>query len=155
MEGEEHIKISKKNLYFIFVIVLCLLILVYYFLFFAPANKEREETEGYRKSLYDSVLCQYSCPLEEQTVGNSTGILPDKTCVRECVENTEKTRSVDLNQFNVRELIGDEFIQEIEDIAVRCRTDTLDENGEIDNEGFFNCVRAGLEGMKENYTYLN
>ncbi len=144
----------KKHTINIFLAVIITLIITSAFFIYYPKYKESKEIKEYKKALYESVLCQYNCPLVEQTLQNKTQMLPEQTCVQAC---TEKFRQMNIDgaKFSEKDLQNDNLIKDIEAGVGGCRTKAANLTTlKIDNPAFFNCTIDFLESLNQNYNYL-
>ena len=154
--SEVQIKIKKD--YFIISLILILLIIFasVYFFYYKPKQEHEQSLVAYKKGIYDSVLCQYSCPLVEQEFQKTNQSLPSSECVQECT-NTLKALNISGTQFSDAELLKDSLFADL-DLAIRnCQENNKEivENITIvNNSGFFECVKPEISSLKENYEYL-
>jgi len=151
------INISKKKTYMLLAGILIIGLLgVAYALAFLPAQEEREFNEGvndYRKRLYDSTVCQYSCPLVEKDFLGKQQLVPEETCFNECVL-TYKPENFEEEPYTNEKLLDDGMIGDIEYIVLNCRDENLDLEDELDTESFFDCSLDRFEGLRDKYDYL-
>ena len=104
--------------------------------------------------MYNSVLCQYKCPLTEQTLNNKTQLLPEVSCVKTCTDDFRQ-KEISKKSFNDNDLINDNLVGDLGDAINRCKAISLNnETLTINNTLFFSCSIESLEGLKANYTYL-
>ncbi len=149
-------KISKTVLYIIAAVIITFLVTSAAFTYI-PKYQKSSELNSYKKQLYDSLLCQYSCPLIDQTYDNKTQLLPDQVCVQTCTASLKAEQAKGI-KFTNEDLINDNLITDVEGIVKKCRTLTTTLKNTtiatIDNEKFFTCVKTDLESVKETYAYL-
>lgn len=139
-------------------IIITLAISVYvYNLDNVDKTKRTSDINSYKKNLYETVICQYSCPLKLQDYQNKTQLLPDFNCVADCTKNFKSKFSTEtLNNLNFtkEELARDNFFNDIETIVENCKTTSVDSYSGMNNSKFFSCSIQGLKQIKENYSYL-
>ncbi len=145
----DEIKISKKAIY---ILIIVILILTSGALFFINGNKSAG-VEEYKKEIYESVSCQYNCPVKEYDLAERKEYLLDDSCVKECIAEL-KAKGFVKDQFSAEELTTDDFAFEIDEILQGCRQEFVDEENLPDNLGFYGCVKEKLASMKEKYSYL-
>jgi len=150
---EETIKISRKMLFTILALVIIAIALASYFFVYVPSEEKKAETNVYKKALYESILCQYSCPLEEAEVLNQTQTIPSLECVNTCITNLRES-GLTGEQFSSDELLEDDLVRDVETAISNCRAESVNEDGTTDNERFFACGKEALESLKEKYPYL-
>ncbi len=130
-----------------------------YFVFaYIPANSESSQINDYKKALYNSVLCQYKCPLVEQMFNNKTVNAPNASCVQTCSAEFRAQQLKAGETISDSDLLSDNLIEDIQNIVTACRNQSISDNGnlpDINNTVFFPCVVNGLEGLKNQYSYLN
>ena len=154
--ADAQIKIRKD--YFIIGLILILVILFasLYFFYYLPKQNYQNSLLEYKKGIYDSVLCQYSCPLIKQEFQKTNQSLPSPVCVQECT-NTLKALNISGTQFSDAELLKDSLFADL-DLAIRnCQENNKEivENITIvNNSGFFECAKPEISSLKENYEYL-
>ena len=146
----------KKKTLIIIVIAVILILGIGYFAYYKyiPAYKKNAEIQAYKKSLYESVVCEYSCPLSEQVYKNKTQMLPNNECIKSCTEefkaNYGSTSPTD------KEKALDGFFDDLSLVISACKKLSTGENStEIDNARFFECTSTQLGNMDEKYRYLN
>lgn len=134
--------------------------LVCYIIFgYLPKYKEQVKINDYKKGLYDSIVCQYSCPLTIQTLGNKTQELPEQSCVMQCTSNLRAIQN-STDSIPNSALLNDDLIKDIEKEINTCKTVSVSENPktklpELNNTLFFNCSAQGISSLKDKYSYLN
>src|SRR3989344_8252860 len=151
-------KNKKSDRKYLITIILVIALIVLSFLIYNKSNGDNDsDLNNYKKALYESVLCQYSCPLIEQEFNNITQYLPLKPCVESCIN---QFRALGLNdtKFSDETLINDNLVKDIEITIRNCKLSSSEEinnSQRINNEIFFKCSVDGLNSIKSNYTYLN
>jgi len=151
-------KNKKSDRKYLITIILVIALIVLSFLIYNKSNGDNDsDLNNYKKALYESVLCQYSCPLIEQEFNNITQYLPLKPCVESCIN---QFRALGLNdtKFSDETLINDNLVKDIEITIRACKLSSSEEMNNtqrINNEIFFKCSVDGLNSIKSNYTYLN
>lgn len=155
MEKKETFKISKKNIYIAIVVVIIIAAVGYYSLVRLPEQNKQKDVIEYKKALYESILCQYKCPLTNYTFqDNQTQNLPNSDCVKVCI-NELKANGFVKNQFSANDLMKDNLAIDVEVIVSGCRSENIDNSTfELKSEEWINCSIGRLEELKENYTYL-
>jgi|SRR3989344_1661850 len=147
-------QIKKKTLSIIVIIILILGLGYFAYYKYLPTYKRSIEIQAYKKSLYESVVCEYSCPLSEQVYKNKTQMLPNNECIKSCTEefkaNYGSTSPTD------KEKALDGFFDDLSLVISACKKLSTGENStEIDNTRFFECASTQLGNMDEKYGYLN
>ena len=154
---QEQIKIRKQIVYAVVVTFIVTLIISYVLFKYIPSTQENNQLNEYKKALFSSTICQYSCPLEEQVYQNKTQLLPGTECVKSCTESFRELQKWE--QFSNEQLKNDNLIADVEKVVSACRTSSILEGNNtipsIDNVNFFSCVSKDLESLKKNYPYLN
>ncbi len=149
-----NVKITKKTFYLIIAGLVFVLVAGYFGFGFYKEKAWENEVNSYKKFLYDSTVCQYSCPLEEQQIGNSSLLLPEKECVTSCLEGFRNS-GIDANKFSNNDLMKDGLVLDIQDKVVACKRDSANLTGERERaESFVSCVGNSLRELKETYGYL-
>ncbi len=156
VEKIKTVKISKTIVYIgIAVIITFLLTSVYYNYY--PKLQKSSQLNNYKKDLFDSLLCQYSCPLENQVYQNKSQILPSQSCVQNCTIKL-KDEQAKGDKFSNTDIANDNLVKDIQDAVNSCRTSSItvsnETSGTIDNQKFFDCVKIALEGIQVKYAYL-
>jgi len=106
--------------------------------------------EEYKKAIFDSVVCQYNCPLVEQEIQGTNQLAPEQACVQQC---SQKLSIYDSNKFTREEMAQDNLIIDITKTASECRTQNVKED-KINMAVFFPCVENNLNSLKQIYPYL-
>jgi hypothetical protein len=154
MPNRNTIRITKKTFYTSIAILILIIALLAYFFIIQPQVAEAKELQIYKKALYDSTLCQYACPLEEQFFQGKDQILPTKECVDTCIADLA-AMNLNPNKFSNTDLAEDALVSSIEQTIVNCREESKLNETEIDNEAFFTCSADGLSSLKDQYPYLD
>jgi len=148
------LKVKRQTLYIIIAVIITAVVTSAFFIYY-PKYQGNNEINQYKKALYDSVLCQYSCPLVDQVVQNTTQKLPEQACVQACTEKL-RTINIDGNKFSNSDLQNDNFVKDVESGITNCRTESLNTTTlKVENERFFSCSINFLQSVKDNYSYLN
>jgi len=119
--------------------------------------KRNADLSSYKNGLYWAVFCQYNCPLKIQLYQNTTQLIPDLDCVKNCSASFKtKYNSAILNKLNFtkQELSNDNFFNDVELIIANCKKQSPDPTSLLNNTEFFSCSVKGLELIKEKYDYL-
>jgi hypothetical protein len=122
----------------------------------SPATNESlsPNLNEYRKGLYSSTLCQYSCPLTLQEVQNKSQYFPDPACVENCAKNFKALQASYLP--NSTDIEKDGLIGDMSNAVNTCKADSLDlTTKEMNNTEFFQCSIDKMNALKGKYSYLN
>jgi hypothetical protein len=149
---------NQKFLAFVIILVVVIAIGVYVY----ESNKTNQvkrnlDLLSYKKGLFQTVFCQYGCPLKFQLYQNKTQLIPDLDCVKNCTTEFKKEySSAALNKLNFtkQELANDNFFNDIELLVENCKKQSTDSASLINNSQFFSCSIKGLELVRERYNYL-
>lgn len=153
--AKDTLKLSKKTLGIIAAILIILIIAGVYYFKILPDKKKTADIQEYKKALYESILCQYKCPLQNYTIENKTQTIQQRECVVECI-NYLKDKGYIRNQYSNNEINSDNLAKDIEFVVVNCRQESTDsETGEFDSIKVTDCAIRGLEDLKSTYSYLN
>ena len=158
MEKENQtIKLSKNTIYLIAIIIIAIIALL---IFYNKSTKTQveipeniDDINYYKKALFDSTVCQYSCPLEEQPFQGTQQLLPSKECIRSCIDEL-KANGFNENTTTQYNILLDPMVSDVESAIVNCRIENTI-NDKINNEGFFTCSAEKLELLRGEYEYLN
>lgn len=145
-------KYKKIIISAIAVLVVIALGVYFYKAQYIPAQKRASELQEFRKSLYDSVLCEYKCPLTLQKYKNTTQLLPEQNCVQTCTADF-KVKSEIINVTQI-ELNSDPLIKDISKVISACKSASIGQNNTLNNTFFFNCSVEEIDKLKDNYNYL-
>ncbi|MEM3113354.1 MAG: hypothetical protein QXI33_02935 [Candidatus Pacearchaeota archaeon] len=153
----DEIRIGRKQIKTISIIlttiIITLLIIGFVFVYY-PKQVKANKIDSYKKDVYSSILCQYSCPLKEQEFQNKTQMLPDTECVKQCTLDLQIKKS---RYTGIRgtDLGNDELVKDVSKVIDDCRTSSLiGDTFTLDNEKYFPCVTQKLESLKDKYDYL-
>jgi len=147
--GEEVYKFSKRGFYFI--VILVVVSGAFYVNSFYSGSDE--EVEEFKNALYESISCQYSCPVEEYELTDRTEVLLGDRCVGECISQLE-LKGYEREEFSVEDLTNDDFALDLDNLLNDCRQEHIDEDGVPDNQKFYDCVNVELGDLKGVYSYL-
>lgn len=152
----DSIKFSKRTLILIILIILAIALLAVYLFYYAPKQKKQNEINDYKKSLYESILCQYECPMKNYTFEeNQTQLLQDRDCVVACIGSL-KTKGYVKDQYSNNEINSDSLAQDIDFVVSNCRKENVNNSTKVvDNQAITNCAIEGLRALKQTYKYLN
>lgn len=123
-----------------------------------PEMKKESEVNAYKKAVYNTIVCQYKCPLTPQFVlqVNRTEAVPDELCVQNC-----SIALMDVNTSNIKseDLLNDNLAKDIQDTLTTCKSESQVYNSTsvgqaVNTAMFFSCATHGLEALKETYSYL-
>jgi hypothetical protein len=145
--------LNNKIIYALVAIILILL-LAYALFFYIPKQKEEIRLQEYKKSLFESSLCQYKCPLTIQKIGNKTQELPDVICTQDCALTFRNQTSLG-NSYTNEELQNDNLFADFEAEVISCGKQSLINSTSINNSFYFSCISERLENLRSNYSYLN
>lgn len=157
----KEIEIPKKYVSLIVIVILLVLGMAAYSIY----NKQPENTNidqgkllDYKKTVYDGLVCQYSCELVEGGVKNGiTQMVPNRECLSGCLEMT-KSKGYDEKTFTEEEVLTDNLFVDIDSVIEECKTlyMVVDDQGSLPQfEEFYACTLEGLDNIKPNYEYLN
>ncbi|MEK6890940.1 MAG: hypothetical protein AABX03_02280 [Nanoarchaeota archaeon] len=155
---KDSFKINKKIVK-IFVIVMAAVIIValaaYFGYGYYLGTKKSQEIVTYKEDIYNSVLCEFNCPLTQQQFNNKTQLLPGVECVKNCsAEFREKNYSLSVSDKEF--LLKDGFLDELSLIVKNCQNQSMDASAKnLNISQFSSCARTNLEPLKEKYPYLN
>lgn len=146
------IRIHKSTLIIIVVAVIIAILLSYFIFKYLPEQSKNKEIQEYKKALFDSILCQYSCQLSLQEFQNKTQMLPEASCVQNCTQALRDNQAQG-EKFSNQEISSDNLILDIQNIVDNCRTENS-QNISLNVQTFFPCVSGKLGSLKSTYTYL-
>ncbi|MEM0465715.1 MAG: hypothetical protein QXW97_03380 [Candidatus Pacearchaeota archaeon] len=147
---------KRKKFFLIAGIILIVIIFIsIYLIYVRNVNEKRKESvKEFKKEIYYSILCQYSCPLSLQNIRNKTQMLPSIECIKNCSTNLNQKYSK--NDFKKEEIEDDDLLKDIDDSIKPCKTESMNLSiMKLDNLKYFNCAKNNLEKLKEKYIYLN
>jgi len=149
---------SKTSKYVITAIIITAVITfsISYIIFrYIPDNNQNLKINEYKKELYDSTLCQYSCPLTLQEAQNKTQYLPESGCVQNCTADIKEIQSVG-DAISNAQLKNDKLLEDMSVVITNCKKEAIDINTKtLDNTLFFTCSAEKLSELKNKYAYLN
>lgn len=151
----DEIKITKKSLY-LFGFALFVVIIILAYVYYRPNQVQSPESNvnEYKKDLYESIVCQYSCPLFEAEIQNATNFLPNATCIADCINNLKSKKRLK-GEFPREELLKDSLFSEIDLAIQNCKNESAGNlSNVIDNGKFFECSSERLRLLKNEYEYL-
>jgi hypothetical protein len=146
------IKLTKGGIVIGFVVLILLIAGFWYFGSYQPKMAKADKVEAYKKQVYESILCQYKCPIVNTTVNNETRPTPDVACIKECV-NVAKATNITGEDISNAELKSDNLASDILLIIDSC-TQTNTVSKMTNYTGLYDCAGPQLEGLKQNYSYL-
>lgn len=162
----ETIQITKKNLFIIIFVIFIIVIILFYFLNYIPNKNKKDQINLYKKAVYESISCQYNCPINDTKIANKTQRLPDFLCLQRCIMNIRE-KNLSLNQLSQEDLLNDDFAKDITDTIDSCKeiyaksqitngslSNSTLEIPQVDADKLFECVRKGLINIKNKYSYL-
>ena len=148
------IKIQKNIVYAVIITFVITFALTYFIFVSYPNMQQQSSINKYKKELFSSVLCQYSCPLTNQTINNKTQLLPSQDCVKQCTVNMKEIQ----NSTTIKnsDLENDNLITDIESVVSDCKIKAVNQTAlTMNNELFFSCTSSSLASLKSKYSYLN
>jgi len=160
VKNQSSIKLSKKTLYLSTALLVIIIVAILAFTTNkTPETPEQviipeniEEINVYKKALFDSTVCQYTCPLTEQEFQGTQQLLPDRACITTCVNNLKESGfNNTAKEYN---LLLDPMVADVESTIINCRVSNT-EDEKINNEDFFTCSGKDLELLRGSYEYLN
>jgi len=157
--NKDSMKLNKSIFYTIIITAVIVFIVSYLIFSYIPNNKETSKLNEYKKALYDSIVCQYSCPLSLQEINNKTQEAPNAECVQSCTQELRDSQaSGDI--FSNAQLSNDNLIKDIEDVISVCKDASIRTNSktnlpELNSTIFFPCSSEALKEIKKDYSYLN
>jgi len=153
------VAVNKSNMKLVGAVVLAVILtfaLCAWFFVQFPKMQHEKELSTYKRALFESTLCQYSCPLVNTTYQNRTQELPDKMCTDVCTATLQALNFSD-KDFSNTELIRDPLFKDMESAIAGCRAEHTTQNATgkyIDNRVFFGCSSEALKGIVGKYEYL-
>jgi hypothetical protein len=122
---------------------------------YIPDSKANLKINEYKKELYTSTLCEYSCPLTLQEAQNKTQYLPEPVCVDNCTKAFKALQSGG-GAIPSAQLKNDKLIDDMSAAVNSCKTEAVDINKKtLNNTLFFACSIEKLSALKGTYSYLN
>lgn len=158
MAKEKVVEIEKskinKNAIIGVVIVVILIAAAYQFYNKEIVEKEKRNADilNYKKAFYESVVCQYSCPLKMQNVSNTKQLLPEVGCVKVCTENFQKIKN---QNYTKEELYNDNLAVDMASVIQTCGRQSINnQTSARNNTLFFECSSRDLKALSEKYSYI-
>ncbi|MBI2632036.1 hypothetical protein HYW75_03465 [Candidatus Pacearchaeota archaeon] len=166
-EKKESIQISKKTLLYGLLILIIAAFFLFYSLKYLPEKNKVSDINLYKKALYDSILCQFSCPLLPSKSQNTTVFLPDQICQKICIAEL-KAMNLNTTKYSQQDLISDNLASDINNIILDCKnlysikqpivngtsSNNTSQTIPINTTAYFPCVKLGLIGLQDNYPYI-
>lgn len=122
---------------------------------YIPDHNQNLKVNEYKKELYTSTLCQYSCPLSLQQAQNKTEYLPEQTCVNNCTKKFKEIQSTSEDISN-SQIKNDGLINDMSSAISVCKNGAVDtKTMSLNNTLFFSCSVEKLSALKSKYSYLN
>ncbi len=156
MENKKEIKFSKSVLYAIVITAIVVLAVSSFIFYFYHKIQHESQLNMYKKEMYNSILCQYSCPLTEQVIKNKTQLAPETSCVQTCTESFKVLQQKSTGLTN-NDVMNDNLILDMQNIVKACQDSSIYEAGnlpQVNNTLFFSCVSVDMSTLKEKYPYL-
>ncbi|MDO8460613.1 MAG: hypothetical protein Q7S74_05865 [Nanoarchaeota archaeon] len=152
---QDSVRISRNTIYSAIGVIIILILIGGYFYWYAPMEKKKKDMLDYKKAVYESVVCQYSCPAVDVKFQNQTQLLPDPNCIKICTDRL-KTTKLNMSAFTTDDLLKDNLFFDLDTVIRQCKTDNMDNStGGIDNTAFFKCSANNVSMIKDKYDYLN
>lgn len=149
---------SKKSRHVITAVVIAIIVtfaVSFLFLKYIPDTKETSKVDEYKKEIFSSTLCQYSCPLSLQTVQNQTEYLPEQSCVKSCTSNVDQIKIMSEDISN-NQIIKDGLIKDMSTLITSCKNSAINTTTvSLNSSLFFSCSTEKLSALKIKYPYLN
>lgn len=147
--------LNKKTKLILAIIIIVIIAVAGYYLYGNyQKQKKINDINDYKKGFYEGMLCEYNCPMTPQEYKNKTQMLPELSCVKGCT-GPFKTKFANAN-YTKKELENDNLLKDIDDAINYCKTHSVNMTSlTLNNTAYFNCAAKGMEGLKQNYTYLN
>ena len=133
------IKIRKSTLYISIALLALILSSLLFYSIYLPKKSFNDDLNFYKKSLFDSTLCQYSCPLQEQEFQGRSQFFPLRPCVQKCLEDLAAL-NLDGTKFSDQDLGNDNLIKDLGDSISNCRNSSIinqDDPSVLENSKFF------------------
>ncbi len=149
----DEIKISLKVIYTILIIIAIIAVVIGYSIY-SNKNKKETEIQKYKTAVYDSLVCQFSCPTKEANINNETHIIPDSSCTNKC-ESRLKAMNYKNDTYSANELLTDNFFVDVDKAISQCKkenTNTIDQA--LNYTTYFPCNLKKIDTLRENYSYL-
>ena len=146
------IKISKKTIK-ILLVILFSIILISSLYFYNSHNKKEKSIEEYKQAIYNSLLCQFSCPMKEAQVENQKQLVPDAFCIQNCTGKL-KANNFTNNIYSEKELLKDSLFSDLDKSISQCKKENTGSDTNIDYTKYYACNLKELTMLKEKYNYL-
>ncbi len=146
------IKIPKKKLY-IALVALSLIALISSILLYISYNNKEKMIEEYKLVIYNSLLCQFSCPIKEAQFEDQKQLVPDAACIKTCTEKL-KANNFTQNIYAEKELLKDDLFLDIDQAISQCKKENTNIDSNINYASYYSCNLEKINGLKEKYDYL-
>ena len=156
----ENSKVKNNKMIYAIIITAILVFAIAYSVFvYLPKYQEQAKVDNYKRELYQSLVCQYSCPLSQQLINNKTQEAPNQECIMQCTQTLKELQN-STDAISNAQLTSDNLIKDMGDIITACRTSSIKENNstklpELNNSLFLSCSADGLKTLEPKYSYLN
>ncbi|HLD98538.1 MAG TPA: hypothetical protein VI815_04385 [Candidatus Nanoarchaeia archaeon] len=155
---KDALKINKKIVKILVIVIAAIIIiaLVAYFGYgYYLGTKKSQEIITYKQDVYNSILCEFNCPLTEQEFNGKKQLLPEVECVKTCSEEF-RGKNYSLSTADREFLIKDGFLTQLSTIVTSCQNQSVDVvTKNLNISKFSSCARTNLEPLKEKYPYLD
>jgi len=122
---------------------------------YLPESQANLKINEYKKELYSSTLCQYSCPLTPQQIQNKTQYFPEPGCVQNCTTSFKAIQTSG-DKISNEQLKNDKLIEDMSSAVNSCKTEAVDPATKtLNNTLFFSCSVEKLGSLKDKYSYLS
>ncbi len=149
------LKISKSLILAVIITIFITSIICFLIFKYIPENNQNLKINEYKKGLYTSTLCQYSCPLTLQQFQNKTEYLPEQSCVKDCADKFKNIQIISEDISN-NQIKKDGLINDMASAINTCKSKAVDTNAMVlNNTLFFSCSAERLDALKDKYNYLN
>jgi hypothetical protein len=149
-------KIQKKALWIGIILLVIIIGLVVYFIESSKDDGSLTRAQTYKRAIYNSLTCQYSCPIVEVNLSGKAEQLPDGKCINGCLSKIKET-GFNKTSFTEQELLDDSFVYNVTDVIETCKQKFMAVDNESilpDSKGFYDCGLKGLNSLKKDYSYL-
>lgn len=115
-------------------------------------NTSQKEIIEYKRTLFQSFECQYSCESIEVNTDAGIASVPNPECIKSCIGIAKSNPP----KFDIREanLTDDLFLFQIDEARNFCFSQNADSLQGINQTEAFRCMKGALEKIKVNYEYL-
>ncbi len=159
----ETVRISKKA--FIGGIIVFILVVagLWSGLSYYPKQQKQHNIQVYKKALFESINCQFHCPLQLVTINGTTQNLPEPQCSQQCIK-TLHDKNLSSSTFTTAEILDDGLPAKLDKAMQDCQkihTLKIQSNATsplqptVNVTGFFLCVQTNLDVLKGQYAYLH